>query len=219
MLISSGKKFKKYAIRFAFLVVGLCVLIFSLFWLHFEQILLQPLMAGVSIPAEYGDIIVVFGGGMRRDAGVKIGFSTNERLDQAVSLYRVKPRPILVSDGSLYRKSPAVPLVIKYLTDQGVKLDNIIIDGDSQTTVDNVEKTIEISNKRGLKEIIICTSPYHQKRSQILLEQAYSVNFMIAVSTESEVFKTESFGKWLRSMNLILHEYLAITVISIANWF
>jgi len=198
-------------------VIFVIMVVFFMF--HGENILLKPLMTGVPIPEGFGDIIVVFGGGMRKDSGVQLGFSTVERLNQAIALYRIRKRPILVSDGSLYRKSPAIPLVVEYLAGKGIEREYIIIDGESQTTSDNVRKTFEIVDNLGLKEIIICTSPYHQRRSQKLLEKGTSAHFLIAVSSESEVFTAKTIGQRLRNMNLIFHEYAALISISIHDLF
>ncbi len=212
-------KMKRIVTLFVKILAGLMALLVILYVLRFERVLLKPLMTGVNIPAQYGQIIVVFGGGMRKDTSVRIGFSTKERLDQAIALYRKKARPVLVSDGSLYRKSPAIPLITDYLLSQGVDRERIIIDGDSQTTADNVRKTKEIVGGLGLTEVIICTSPYHQKRSQVLLRNNGTLNFLIARSTQSEVFEAKSLGQRLRNLNLILHEYVALFFMSLHDLF
>lgn len=210
---------KKFLVRTGKITAVFILFLVILYILQFEKVLLNPLMTGVDIPERYGDIIAVFGGGMRREDRVRIGYSTRERLDQAIDLYKKKERFVLVSDGSLYRKSPAIPLIMDYLQKNGVKKERILIEGDSQTTADNVRQTFAIAEELGLKQVIVCTSPYHQKRSQMLLARSAKGDYMVARSTESEVFEGGSFSRRLRNGKLILHEYGAILFLVVADLF
>jgi len=219
LLPNKRSRWKHLLIKSIVVVSIFAVAALLLYVSHFERILIKPLMTGVSVPSDYGDIIVVFGGGMRRDVNVQIGFSTLERLNQAVSLYQNREMPILVSDGSLYPKSPAIPLVIDYLVGKGVNRKRILIEGNSQTTRDNVENTVEIVKKLGFREMIVCTSPYHQKRCQVLLQKEQIKDFLIAENVDSEVYHAVSFGQRMRAFNLIFHEYMALLFLWISGIF
>lgn len=212
-------RWKKLLIGTAVLLSVALIISVLLYAFHAERILLKPLMTGKTVPEDYGDIIVVFGGGMRKDMGVQIGYSTLERLDLAVGLYKRREMPILVSDGSLYRRSPAIPLVMNYLLQRGVQRERILVEGESQTTRDNVARTVEIVQGLGLKEMIVCTSPYHQRRCQLLMEKAEVEGFLLAEANDSEVFHAVSFGQRIRAFHLIAHEYLALLFLWVGGLF
>lgn len=206
------KGFKVFLLAVITLLAALVFLV-----LEAESVLLPPLITGVDTSPEYGDCIVVFGGGMIRGPKVRIGKSTRERLDLAVALYKTKKRPVLISDGSLYRKSPAIPLIKRYLVEKGVHQEDIIVEGASQTTFDNVRNSIRIAHEKGFVDLMICTSPYHQKRSQILLQKAKAVRFKMAVMKDSEVFSADDFSQKIRTFNLIFHEYAALVMLYVGG--
>ncbi len=189
---------------FAILIFIFLLLIFSDIYLMF----LNPLIQGVDIPNDYGDCIIVLGGGLRK--GNKIGISTGERLNLAVSLYRKKHRKIIVSDGSLYKKSPAVNLIRSFLISLKVREEDIFLEGKSQTTFDNLVFTSEIIRKNNLNNIIVCTSPYHQKRTRKMIKFLKLKNYKIARMEISEIFSSDNIMQKFRNMKLVLKEYLSI---------
>ena len=65
---------------------------------------------GEKISDDYGSVILVLGGGLRK--GLKLGFSTRERVLLAMALYRTKKQKIIVSDGSLYKGSKAIKISV-----------------------------------------------------------------------------------------------------------
>jgi uncharacterized SAM-binding protein YcdF (DUF218 family) len=216
------KRPKKVSVKKVRVWIGLSILMLFLLFFYLvrvESFFLSPLITGVSTPPDYGDFIVVFGGGMIRDRGVQIGRSTRERLDLAVTLYKTRRRPILVSDGSLYRKSPAIPLILTYMQRRGVLPEDIMVDGASQTTADNVMNSLVIAREKGLNAMLVCTSPYHQKRSQLLLEKAQAKGFKMAVMSRSEIFSADTLGQRMRNINLISHEYAALLILYVRNIF
>ena len=192
--------------RFWLIIV---LLVFSLFLItDVYRCLLPPLEIGESVEAGFGDVILVPGGGLRE--GLKIGYSTEERLNLAVELFKQRPRMILVSDGSLYSRSPGIDKVLDFLNSRGVSDEFIILEGKSQTTYDNVLNSQSISKRRGFVEMIVCTSPYHQKRTALMLRSIGLKKFRVAQMGRSEIYQAGSLRQRLRNIRLILREYLAI---------
>lgn len=171
-------------------------------------LLLGPLECGTEIDNDYGDVILVLGGGLRK--GPEIGFSTEERLLLAVELFHRKKRMILISDGSLYRRSPAIKKMTGFLVRKGVEPRYIRLEGKSQTTLDNLINSQEITREMESKEVIVCTSPYHQKRARMILDYLKLDNFRIVRMKNSEIYHAHSIKQRLRNLRLILREYLAI---------
>jgi uncharacterized SAM-binding protein YcdF (DUF218 family) len=172
------------------------------------KLCLRPLDIGETITTGYGDAILVLGGGLRPN--VKIGYSTGERLELAIRLYRQKKRNIIVSDGSLYRRSPAIKKIKDYMIDRGVTPSHIHLEGQSQTTFENCVNSQKIIKAKGFREIVVCTSPYHQKRTQLILAHLDFENFKMARMEESEVYQADGIGQRWRNIKLVCREYFAI---------
>lgn len=186
------------------LVVFIAIFLFTDIYLVF----LGPLDVGVDVGDGYGDVILVLGGGLKK--GRELGFSTEERLNLAVELFKRKERPIIISGGSLYRGSPARKKIRDYFIVRGVAGRYIEFEGKSQTTFDNFFYTHEMIDNKKFKEIIVSTSPYHQRRSRIILSYMGFANVKISKMERSEVYQAGSIGQRLRNMKLIFREYLAI---------
>ncbi len=169
---------------------------------------LGPLEVGEEVGKDFGDMILVLGGGLKR--GFEIGYSTEERLNLAVELYKQRKRVIVVSDGSLYKRSPAIKKIVGYLLERGVDRAHIRYEGESQTTYDNLSYAKKLVEEREFEQVIVCTSPYHQRRSKMIMAHLGLKNFKIARMARSEVFRPVNLGKRLRNMKLILREYFAI---------
>lgn len=198
------KKKMKIIIIISLIVIGLLLLgLFTNIYLLF----LGPLESGVEIDDNYGDVILVLGGGLRK--GRKIGYSTEERLLLAARLFRQKKRAILISGGSMYRGSPAIKKITDFLAKHGVDQEYIRFEGKSQTTFDNFVYTRKMIEDMKSSEVIVCTSPYHQGRAQVILDYLKLKNFKIAKMDRSEVYQANSVKQRLRNMKLIFREYLA----------
>lgn len=186
---------------------------FILFCSDFYKIFIKPLDIGKKIDKNYGDVILVLGGGLRPK--VKIGYSTKERLRLAVRLFKQKKRVIIISDGSLYKRSPAIKKMKDYLFKHNIKDKYILIEGKSQTTFDNCVNAKNIIDKNHFKELIICTSPYHQKRTEMILKYLNFKTFKIAKMYNSEIYQSNNVKQRLRNSKLILREYFAIVKLKI----
>ena len=184
------------------------LLIASIMLTDIYLIFLGPLETGIDIDNNYGEVILVLGGGLKK--GREIGYSTEERLLLAVDLFKQKTRTLLISGGSLYRGSPAIKKITDFLAKRGVEKKYVRFEGKSQTTFDNfvfTRKMIEDMNARG---VIVCTSPYHQERVQMILDYLEFDHFKIARMKKSEIFQAGSFRQRMRNWKLILREYVAI---------
>jgi uncharacterized SAM-binding protein YcdF (DUF218 family) len=143
----------KKKIKYFLLTLGLVTLVLTalLFFTNFYLIFLGPLEEGLEVDSNYGDVILVLGGGLRK--GREIGFSTEERLLLAIELYKQKKRMIIVSDGSLYPRSPAIKKITDFLTKNGVEKEYIHLEGKSQTTFDSFYYTQEMLEKMKSQEV------------------------------------------------------------------
>ncbi|MCK5223042.1 MAG: YdcF family protein [Candidatus Aminicenantes bacterium] len=170
--------------------------------------LLKPLDTGGKSKRRSGDMLLVLGGGLK--TGNKIGISTKERLEQAIDIYKKKKMPILVSDGSLYKKSPAISMFRDFMVGRGVLSEHILFEGKSQTTFENFLYTKDMIMENGSEEILVCTSPYHQKRSEIIISHMNLENYKVVKMYRSEVYQSGSIKQRLRNLRLIVREYFGL---------
>ena len=185
------------------------VFIFLLFILtDIYLLLLKPLDTGMDITDNTGDIILVLGGGLK--SGNKIGVSTAERLEKAVKLYKIKKMKILVSDGSLYRKSPAIKMFREYLIGKGIEPEHILFEGQSQTTYENFVYTKNMIMKEKPIEVLVITSPYHQTRSSVIMKYLKLNNYKVVKMDRSEIYQAGSVRQRFRNLRLIIREYFGL---------
>ncbi len=204
-------KKKKKKLKYFLFALGLVIALVTglVLFTNFYIVFLHPLESGTDVDKNYGDVILVLGGGLRK--GPEIGYSTEERLLLAVELYHQKKRKIIVSDGSLYRHSPAIKIVTDFLLSRGVEEEYIELEGSqSQTTFDSLFYTQEILQEMKSRAVIVCTSPYHQERARRILNYLQLKDFKIASMKNSEIYQAGSIKQRLRNSWLISREYLAI---------
>jgi uncharacterized SAM-binding protein YcdF (DUF218 family) len=200
----------KKKIKYTLLVLGILLILWTVLLLFTDiyTLFLGPLETGIELDREFGDVILVLGGGLRK--GKEIGYSTEERLLMAAELFRQKKRMIIVSDGSLYRRSPAIEKITRFLVKHGVEKEYIRLEGKSQTTFDSFFYTQELLREMNATEVIVCTSPYHQKRAQLILDYLGLNHFKVARMPHSEIDRATTIKQRLRNLWLISREYLAI---------
>ncbi len=97
-----------------------------------------------------------------------------------------------------------------FFSKYGIGKQYLRFEGRSQTTYDNFYNSQKMIDEMKLKEVIIATSPYHQRRSQMILSYLGISGFKIAKMKTSEIYQAESIAQRLRNIWLISREYLAI---------
>ncbi len=171
-------------------------------------VFLRPLDTGVEFAVNDGTIMLVLGGGLK--SGNKIGVSTSERLENAVKIYKSKKMKILLSDGSLYKKSPAIKMFREYLIGRGIEPGHILFEGDSQTTYENFIFTKKALMNEKPSTVLVLTSPYHQKRSSVIIKYLKLDNYKVIKMDRSEVYQADTIKQRFRNLKLIIREYFGL---------
>lgn len=124
--------------------------------------------------AEPYDAIVVQMGGTIPAGGLvpfpTIGEGMFRRLDEAWRLYRVRPKPIIVSGGHV---DPFTPprnenqIARDYLILWGVPRTQVISEPDSRDTFEGAVQVRKILQQRGWKRYLLVTSAAHMPRSML----------------------------------------------------
>lgn len=165
---------------------------------------LALLEVGEALPPSHGDAILVLGGGMRD--GVQLGFSTAERLALAAHLYAERQRDIVVSDGCMFAGVHGSIAMRSELIRMGVPPDRIVAEDQSQDTWANLAHSSSIARQRGYREVIVCTSPYHQRRVAMILRRLGLPDYRIARMPQSEVRAWWPLFQVLRTARLVARE-------------
>ena len=150
-------------------------------------LLLTWLATGGPVPASFGDVIVVPGGGMRTPT--QLGISTTERIGLAAELYRDRPRSIIASDGVCAGTITGASVMGAALSTMGVRSEDILLEDGSKNTFENLRNSLVLARSRGLKTVVAVTSPYHQRRVSSLLDALGETSYRVAVMPASEVYR------------------------------
>ena len=146
---------------------------------HFSALLRLPLETRyppLIDPRSAGhyDAIVVLTGGLI-PAGGLVPFPTMSqsmfrRLDEAWRLYRIQPRPIIVSGGHVDPFTPPQDenkIARDYLLLWGVPGSDVIAEPDSRDTFESASNVREILKRKGWDRYLLVTSAVHMPRSML----------------------------------------------------
>jgi uncharacterized SAM-binding protein YcdF (DUF218 family) len=106
----------------------------------------------------------------RADAIITVsGGDTSARTDEAIGLYKNGWAPLLIFSGAAQDTTgPSNALVMKrQAIRQGVPEKAIIIEEHSRTTDENASNVKLIADSQGLRDVVLVTSAYHQRRASL----------------------------------------------------
>lgn len=141
-----------------------------------EKASLALLAVGKTTPLNYGDCIFV------PASGCNPGMGTRERLANAARFYKVKPRPVFLSEGTCYGHERAN--FYKYIDSLGIDTNQVFWDTTSFSSAQNVQALKSFAKRKRIKSVVICTSPFHQRRMMMLLRTGSSLSFRVAKMPE-----------------------------------
>lgn len=120
------------------------------------------------------DAIVVLTGGIVAPGGLIPLPSINEfmfrRLDEAWRLYRIQPRPIIVSGGHVNpftRDRNENKIARDFLIKWGVPASDVIGEDKSRDTFESAVEVQKLLRQRGYKRYLLVTSAFHMPRSML----------------------------------------------------
>lgn len=141
------------------------------------------------------------------------GGNTTARAQSAIDLYKAGFAPkIIFSGAAADPNSPSNAMVMKQLAIKNqVPESAILIEGESNTTRENAEKTKNLLDKYNIKTAIITTSPYHVRRTLWEFERAApGVIFRITPAADStwDFWYLKPTGWWR-----VLNELIGISML------
>jgi uncharacterized SAM-binding protein YcdF (DUF218 family)/glycosyltransferase involved in cell wall biosynthesis len=170
----------------------------------------------VAAAPQSADAIVVFAGGVGESG--KAGGGYQERVTQAVNLYRAGHAPrVIFSSGYVFTMREAE--VMKTLAvDNGVPADAILLEEQASNTYENVELTRRILDQRGWKRVLLVSSPYHMRRALLAWRNAAPDITVVPTPVPQSQFYTHERGASLEQIRGILWEYAAIAAYWWRGW-
>ena len=115
------------------------------------------------------DAIVVISGG-----------ETTERVREGVQLYQAGWAPTIVMSGAARDEGVSNAVAMKQIAiELGVPDQQIIIEEQSQTTLENARFIQSLLEQHTIRSIILVTSPYHQRRAYMSFRYFLGTDFII----------------------------------------
>lgn len=120
-------------------------------------------------PLQKSDVIVVISGGQ-----------TSSRAERGIELYKQGYAPKLIFSGAAIGTGPSNARQMRQQALRaGVPDQDILTDEIAETTYQNAVKTKSIVDQLSAKQILLVTSPYHQRRSSITFQRVYGNDYRI----------------------------------------
>lgn len=140
-----------------FLLLGAGTVLLSLF-LSPDDLAGCGNLPGQSAKCQKADAIIAISGG-----------NTNERAQEAIELYKLGWADTLVFSGAAKDTSgPSNAEVMRaQALEAGVPASSVLVETFSQTTKQNASKSVSMFEKNDFTNVILVTSPYHQRRASL----------------------------------------------------
>lgn len=162
----------------------------------------------VAAAPQAADVIVVFAGGVGESG--KAGGGYQERISQAVDLYRAGHAPrLLISSGYVFTLREA-EVMKTVAVDNGVPADAILLEEQARNTFENVTLSGRILDERGWRRILLVSSPYHMRRAVATWRKLMPGIEVIPTPVPQSQFYVHEWGASLEQIRGILHEYAAL---------
>ncbi len=166
------------------------------------------------------DAYVILGSGALEnvpdiDGNGALGSSSLPRVITAYRLYRIHPKPIIISSGKIFNRGSETKIAKRFLISFGVPGNHIIEETKSVDTFENAQYTKEIADTYRLKKIVLITSAFHMKRSYMLFGRHFKeiVPYPTDYLTSRVNYDILSFlpgAGSLSAINTAMKEYLGI---------
>ena len=99
------------------------------------------------------------------DAIVVLAGDNGERIEKACTLYHKGKAPLFLITGNTFYNTSVPSLMAKKAKSLNVPSSSILLESQSESTLDHPKKCRPLFKKRGIKSIIIVTSKFHTKRA------------------------------------------------------
>ncbi len=187
---------------------------FVLFHTNAVWQLARPLQA--SQPPRHVDAIVVFAGGVGESG--KAGGGYQERVKQAVDLYRAGYAPVMVFSSGYKWVFQEAEVMRELAVAVGVPPSAIILETQARNTFENVRFTSAILHQHGWRSVLLISSPFHMRRALLTWSHVAPDVVVVPTPVPSSQFYAHTYGASLEQIRGIFHEYAAIVAYAWHGW-
>lgn len=152
---------------------------------------------------------------------VLAGDDNGERVVEAVNLYQKGyAKNLLMSGGPLAWNLTSAEWMRKQARTLGVPAHAIILEDKSRSTLENALFTLPILKKRGIKSIILVTTPTHSGRAKRVFKKVYSKEGIKVMSYPAQKSRFQLSGWWTRheDTQLVMWEYVSLVYYSLKGY-
>ncbi len=206
-------------IRGVLAVISGVLILAALFFFFPRRPIINLLKIDTGVP-QHSDLIAVLGGGIA--PGGKLGRSTRERLNGVIAytVARNHQCPVLVLEYPAGRRK-----MISFLVRHGLDRGDVLRSGfhyreQRGGTENNIAELFHVLRfHRGIKQVLLVTSPYHQRRVQLMLKSFLTKEpaakepaagewrfYFLQLASDGEIFYCSRWRFW----RLVSHEALGI---------
>ena len=152
------------------------------------------------------------------EENAEVGEITLARLMGAFFIYKETGSPILVSGGTIPGSGeniPAAGIMKEFLVRMEIPEENVLIEGNSSTTLENAIFTMELIKKYNFHEVILVTSAVHMPRAMLAFQNrdvkvvAAPVNFLYKVIQPDTLDIFPNRSSWEHNLRA-LHEWIGL---------
>jgi len=187
-------------------LLGLVALYGLVFYTNLVWLIAAPLK--MAEPARPADAIVVFAGGVGESG--KAGGGAQERLKQAVDLYKAGDAPYMIlSSGYVYSFHEA-EVMRDLAIAQGIPSGAIVLEQRATNTYQNVTFVDEILRDHHWTSILLVTSPYHMRRATLVWRKVAPAVRVVPSPPPQSQFYDHGRGASFDQVRGIVQEYIAI---------
>jgi uncharacterized SAM-binding protein YcdF (DUF218 family) len=196
-----------------------------------KDALLLPLENAYPLPSveqlKQAEVYVVLGGGIHEDVpdpGGKAALAAEslERTAAAYRLYRLLPKPIILTGGKTYQRFSEAEIAADMLLAFGVRKEHVVFDPRARDvdTRMNAQLVRSITTHLKMERIVLITNPFHMKRSVLLFRRFFKTitPFPAGYKTSRTPYRYKSFlpeSYNMHCVSLAVKEYLGIIYYSI----
>lgn len=120
-----------------------------------------------------GTAIVVFGAAVSA-TGMPLVPLVRRLQIAAQEATRHRDAIVIVSGGRVQGRPPEAPAMRDWLVAAGVAEDQIVLEAQAGSTVENAWRCADIVARRGVRAVVVVTERYHLLRARLLLERAFA---------------------------------------------
>lgn len=206
-----AKKWQKYLFVFSSVII---VLIIAIEITPLNDLLALPLIH--KDPLEKREVIIVLGGGIKKDGSLTK--QTAERTREGLAIFQkdYAEKMIFTGGQAKNRNWPESEKMRDYALSLGNNGENIIAEINSKNTYENAVNSLEIMANQGLKNALIITSPYHTRRACLIYNKLKAE--ITCVPVENKLIKQLNPWEKIQYFRGLIREYGAIVYFKILGY-